>query len=60
MPYLRCPNCGLLAHVIATAHADVLNCPRCRAHEQEIRLTPLEESLRHRSSPPEGHPKPAG
>jgi uncharacterized paraquat-inducible protein A len=57
MPYLRCPNCGLLAHVIADAHSHVLNCPRCRAGEQEFRLAPLEDSLRHPSPPPEASPK---
>jgi uncharacterized paraquat-inducible protein A len=56
MPYLRCPNCGLLAHVIPTAHSDELHCPRCRAHEQEVGLTPVEESLRLLSPPPEEFP----
>jgi uncharacterized paraquat-inducible protein A len=55
MPYLRCPNCGLLAHVIPAAHAHVLNCPRCRAHEQEIPLAPLEDS--NPSPPHEESPK---
>jgi uncharacterized paraquat-inducible protein A len=59
MPYLRCPNCGLLAHVITTAHAGALGCPRCRSHDREIRLTPLEESLRSLSPrPAERRPNP--
>jgi Zn-finger nucleic acid-binding protein len=52
MPYLRCPNCGLLAHMMATAEADVVHCPRCRGGEEEFQLAPLEESLRHVSAPP--------
>jgi phage FluMu protein Com len=59
MPYLRCPRCGLLAHVLATAHTEEVHCPRCCAHEQQIRLTPLEESLRHIYTPPREHPEAA-
>jgi hypothetical protein len=53
MPYLRCPNCGLLAHVVATADTPPIHCPRCRAIHHETRLTPLEDSLRDLSTPHE-------
>jgi hypothetical protein len=47
MPYLRCPNCGLLAH-IATGGGAAIECSRCRAGlGKDVRLLPLEESLRH-------------
>jgi uncharacterized paraquat-inducible protein A len=60
MPYLRCPNCGLLAHVVATGHTAVTHCPRCRARQQQQhRLTPVEESLEHLSAPHEPRLKPS-
>jgi uncharacterized paraquat-inducible protein A len=60
MPYLRCPSCGLLAHVTATDDTTVIHCPRCRAAQQHSRLGPLEDSLQKLSAPPEQqHPKPA-
>jgi Zn-finger nucleic acid-binding protein len=46
MPYLRCPSCGLLAHVLVNDDTAVIHCPRCRAVQQDIRLEPLEKSLR--------------
>jgi uncharacterized paraquat-inducible protein A len=58
MPYLRCPTCSLLAHVVETDHSPVIHCPRCRALHQEVRLAPLEESLRHLSPPPEQPSRP--
>jgi hypothetical protein len=58
MPYLRCHNCGLLAHVIASDDTTVIHCPRCRALHQQIQLTPLEESLRHPSASSQ-EPKPS-
>jgi phage FluMu protein Com len=51
MPYLRCPTCGLLAH--ATENSAVIHCPRCRAAQKQIQLTPVEESLSHLSAAPE-------
>ena len=59
MPYLKCPNCGLLAHVIATNHTALIHCPRCRALQQNIQLTPLEDRRRHLSGSPEQQLKPA-
>jgi uncharacterized paraquat-inducible protein A len=58
MPYLRCSNCGLLAHVIEGDHTGMIHCPRCRAHEKQIQLAPLEESLRLSAGAPEQQPKP--
>jgi uncharacterized paraquat-inducible protein A len=52
MPYLRCPNCGLLAHVLAADPSTVVHCPRCRALPRQIELAPLEESLRSLSATP--------
>ena len=60
MPYLRCPTCGLLAHVSAIDHTTVIHCPRCRAAQQQSRLSPVEESLEHVSPEPERQLKPAG
>ena len=45
MPYVRCPSCGLLAHMATDGSAPV-NCPRCRALQQDVQLLPVEESLR--------------
>jgi phage FluMu protein Com len=59
MPYLRCPNCGLLAHTRATADTAVIHCPRCRAIQRQIQLAPLEESLEHVSAPPAPDPEPS-
>jgi phage FluMu protein Com len=54
MPYLRCPSCGLLAHIGAPADTAVIHCPRCRAIQKQIQLAPLEESLEHVSVAPPG------
>jgi uncharacterized paraquat-inducible protein A len=58
MPYLRCPSCGLLAHLTATDETAAIHCPRCRAIQQDIRLEPLEESLGQVETAPGSHPKP--
>jgi phage FluMu protein Com len=59
MPYLRCPNCGLLAHLIAGAHNAELHCPRCRAIQQQIGMVVVEESPRYLSTAPERETRPA-
>jgi uncharacterized paraquat-inducible protein A len=59
MPYLRCPSCDLLAHVIAPDDTTVIHCPRCRAAERQTGLGPLEESVQEMSAPPGQDPKPA-
>jgi hypothetical protein len=47
MPYMRCPSCGLLAHVTRDGAADI-DCARCRsALEKQVQMLPLEESLSH-------------
>jgi phage FluMu protein Com len=58
MPYVRCPGCGLLAHVLVTDHP-AIHCPRCRTDERHIVLEPLEESLDLKEQPGEP-PNPAG
>jgi|Tabmets5t2r1_1033131.scaffolds.fasta_scaffold04211_6 hypothetical protein len=58
MPYLRCPGCGLLAHVHEIDQA-AIHCPRCRTDEQSNVLQPLEQSL-HIAEEPGEHPKRAG
>jgi len=51
MPYFRCPNCALLAHV--PGHdPTAIACPRCRALSREEQLRPVEESLRDARSLP--------
>jgi uncharacterized paraquat-inducible protein A len=55
MPYLRCPSCGLLAHLTATDETAAIHCPRCRAIQQDIQLEPLEESLGHVETASDGH-----
>jgi phage FluMu protein Com len=45
MPYMRCPGCGLLAHM-GTDGSPPVYCPRCKALQHEVRLRPVEESLR--------------
>jgi hypothetical protein len=45
MPYMRCPSCGLLAHVTRNGSAD-MECARCRsALDKHVQMLPLEESL---------------
>jgi phage FluMu protein Com len=45
MPYMRCPSCGLLAHVTRDGSAEI-ECARCRsALEKQVQMLPLEESL---------------
>jgi hypothetical protein len=44
MPYLRCPSCGLLAHVPGE---EPVQCSRCRSFGRHALLLPLEESLAH-------------
>jgi hypothetical protein len=34
MPYFRCPDCGLLAHIVWRGPAAV-HCSRCRARQRE-------------------------
>jgi len=58
MPYLSCPHCGMLAHV-ATDRGVVIQCPRCRALQREVRLVPLEQIAAEVASPLERQPKPA-
>jgi uncharacterized paraquat-inducible protein A len=53
MPYLRCPSCGLLAHVLVIDQMVAIHCPRCRAVQKESRLEPLEQSLGAFSQSPE-------
>jgi uncharacterized paraquat-inducible protein A len=55
MPYLRCPTCGLLAHVTAIDHATVIHCPRCRGAQRHSRLSPLEEPVEDLSAAPEAN-----
>jgi uncharacterized paraquat-inducible protein A len=45
MPDLRCPDCGLLAHLVATDAPAAIHCPRCRALAREVQLAPLEDPL---------------
>jgi uncharacterized paraquat-inducible protein A len=59
MPYLRCSNCGLLAHVIPADHIAVAHCPRCRTREKQVPLATLEDSLRFPLGSPEQEPKPS-
>jgi uncharacterized paraquat-inducible protein A len=57
MPYLRCPNCGLLAHVTTTDQTPVVHCPRCRALQHQKQLEPLEQSLQTLTPAPEQGPQ---
>jgi phage FluMu protein Com len=58
MPYFRCPSCGLLAHVNGD-HTAAIHCARCRALQKDVRLLPLEQSLKQIDRPPERPYKPA-
>jgi hypothetical protein len=44
MRRLTCPSCGILAHA-EPDYAGVIECPRCLALQQRVRLEPLEERM---------------
>ena len=50
MPYLRCPNCGQLAHIASEGPA-AIGCPRCRALHKDVELLPVEQSLQQVEAP---------